>query len=102
MICTRRWRVWRNFNITIPRGRVRLRGVYLQNTFMKKSKRRSPLLVFLILSLIAASSPAQQNSQPPAKKPKLVLAIVVDQFRYDYLLRFRTDYHSGLARLLSD
>ena len=36
----------------------------------------------------------------PAAPPKLVLAIVIDQFRYDYLLRFRTDYHSGLARLL--
>ena len=36
----------------------------------------------------------------PAKKPKLVLAIVVDQFRYDYLLRFRDDYHSGLLRLI--
>jgi predicted AlkP superfamily pyrophosphatase or phosphodiesterase len=69
---------------------------------MKKSKRHSPLLAFLFLSLIAAASPAQQQSQPSAKKPKLVLAIVVDQFRYDYLLRFRADYHSGLARLLSD
>ena len=36
----------------------------------------------------------------PAAPPKLVLAIVIDQFRYDYLLRFRADYHSGLARLL--
>src|SRR5438105_15734851 len=36
----------------------------------------------------------------PAKKPKLVLAIVVDQFRYDYLLRFHDDYHSGLLRLI--
>jgi len=72
------------------------------NTFMKKSKRRPLLLVFLFLSLIAAGSPAQQKSQPPAKKPKLVLALVVDQFRYDYLLRFRADYHSGFARLLSD
>jgi predicted AlkP superfamily pyrophosphatase or phosphodiesterase len=35
------------------------------------------------------------------KKPKLVLAIVVDQFRYDYLIRFRSEYHGGLARLLS-
>ena len=34
------------------------------------------------------------------RKPKLVLAIVIDQFRYDYLLRFRADYNSGLARLL--
>jgi len=37
----------------------------------------------------------------PAKKPKLVLAIVVDQFRYDYLLRFRADYSAGLSRLLA-
>jgi len=34
------------------------------------------------------------------KKPRLVLAIVIDQFRYDYLLRFRGDYNSGLAHLL--
>jgi predicted AlkP superfamily pyrophosphatase or phosphodiesterase len=33
-------------------------------------------------------------------KPKLVLAIVVDQFRYDYTMRFRDDYHAGLAKLL--
>ena len=34
------------------------------------------------------------------KKPKLVVAIIVDQFRYDYLTRFRKDYNAGLARLL--
>jgi predicted AlkP superfamily pyrophosphatase or phosphodiesterase len=37
---------------------------------------------------------------PEATRPKLVLAIVVDQFRYDYLLRFRADYHSGFEKLL--
>ena len=36
----------------------------------------------------------------PAPKPKLVLAIVIDQFRYDYLLRFRADYNAGFTRLL--
>ncbi len=34
-------------------------------------------------------------------KPKLVLAIVIDQFRYDYLTRFRSEYHAGLERLLT-
>jgi predicted AlkP superfamily pyrophosphatase or phosphodiesterase len=34
------------------------------------------------------------------KKPKLLVALVVDQFRYDYTTRFRADYHLGLARLL--
>ncbi len=34
------------------------------------------------------------------KKAKLILTIVIDQFRYDYLTRFRSDYKGGLARLL--
>jgi hypothetical protein len=34
------------------------------------------------------------------KKPKLVLAIVIDQFRYDYLTRYRSEYHAGFDRLL--
>ncbi len=49
------------------------------------------LLTLAALSLYAAA---------PRKQPKLVLTIVVDQFRYDYLTRFRADYNSGLARLL--
>jgi predicted AlkP superfamily pyrophosphatase or phosphodiesterase len=48
----------------------------------------------LVLLLFAASLCA-------ADKPKLVLAIVIDQFRYDYLLRFRTEYKEGLDRLLT-
>jgi predicted AlkP superfamily pyrophosphatase or phosphodiesterase len=36
----------------------------------------------------------------PPRKPKIVVAIVIDQFRYDYLLKYRADYNAGLARLL--
>jgi len=36
-----------------------------------------------------------------ATKPKLVLEITIDQFRYDYLTRFRAEYHGGLDRLLT-
>lgn len=35
-----------------------------------------------------------------AETPKLVVAIAIDQFRYDYLTRFRADYHGGLDLLL--
>lgn len=35
------------------------------------------------------------------EKPKLILAIAVDQFRYDYLLRFRSEYKQGLDRMLT-
>ena len=33
-------------------------------------------------------------------KPKLVVGIVIDQFRYDYLTRFRKDYHGGLDQFM--
>jgi predicted AlkP superfamily pyrophosphatase or phosphodiesterase len=35
-----------------------------------------------------------------AQKPKLVVTIVVDQFRYDYLTRFAAQYNGGIATLL--
>ena len=52
------------------------------------------ILSFLITSALWAAPP------DTPRKPRLVLAIVIDQFRYDYLLRFRNEYHAGLARLL--
>jgi Type I phosphodiesterase / nucleotide pyrophosphatase len=35
------------------------------------------------------------------RKPKLVVTIVVDQFRYDYLTRYRSEYTGGFNRLLT-
>ncbi len=40
-------------------------------------------------------------SAQPRTKPKLVVAIVVDQFRYDYLTRFRAGYNGGIDQLLT-
>ncbi len=37
---------------------------------------------------------------PCPGNPKLVVAIVIDQFRYDYLTRFRSEYTGGLKRML--
>jgi hypothetical protein len=51
----------------------------------------------IFFCLLAALSLAAAN--PP--RPKLVLAIVVDQFRYDYLTRFRSEYSAGFSRLLN-
>ena len=51
--------------------------------------------ILTILLLAAALLSAQQPEHP-----KLLLAIVVDQFRYDYLTRFRSEYNAGLSRLL--
>ncbi|HWD00218.1 MAG TPA: alkaline phosphatase family protein [Candidatus Sulfopaludibacter sp.] len=50
--------------------------------------------------LCALAAVALLSAAP--KKPKLVVAVVFDQFRYDYLDRFRAEYHAGFARLLKD
>jgi predicted AlkP superfamily pyrophosphatase or phosphodiesterase len=50
------------------------------------------LLIFTVCLCVLAA--------PARKKPKLVVLIAVDQFRYDYLTRFRAEYKAGLARLL--
>lgn len=43
-------------------------------------------------------------SAPPAAppRPKLVVAIIIDQFRYDYLTRFQSEYHGGLHQLMTE
>lgn len=50
----------------------------------------------IVLALMAASL-----CTGASRKPKLILAIVVDQFRFDYLTRYRADYTGGFARLLT-
>lgn len=51
-----------------------------------------------ILALGAVS--ALHSQQAVRKEPRLVLLIAVDQFRYDYLTRFRDEYKGGFDRLL--
>ncbi|MCS7023718.1 MAG: alkaline phosphatase family protein [Bryobacteraceae bacterium] len=50
--------------------------------------------VFFLLLWLGADLAAQ------TVWPKLVVAITVDQFRYDYLVRFRHHYTGGIDRLL--
>lgn len=52
------------------------------------------LTTFVVAPLLIAAAAAQ------TPKPKLVITIVVDQFRYDYLTRFASQYNGGLATLL--
>src|SRR3954451_16929573 len=47
----------------------------------------------LLLSVLTACAAA------PSKRPKLVVNLAVDQFRYDYLTRFSSEYTEGLKRL---
>ena len=45
---------------------------------------------------------AGETGQKPQDQPRLILAIVVDQFRYDYTTRFRDRYTGGICTLLSE
>src|SRR5262245_43615822 len=68
-------------------------------------RRQTPLVFVLIVSLFFGSvAEAQRRTQPTqTKRPRLVLLIVVDQFRYDYLERFGDLFGpNGLRRLLRD
>ncbi len=56
--------------------------------------------IFLFVTLSTRFCLAAQTLPAESPKPKLVVAIVVDQFRHDYLMRFRGDYHGGLDYLL--
>jgi predicted AlkP superfamily pyrophosphatase or phosphodiesterase len=64
--------------------------------------RRSLVSVLLAgLALPVFPQPQAAPSSAP-RQPKLVLAIVVDQFRYDYLTKYRSEYTGGLKRLLEE
>ncbi|HEX7335411.1 MAG TPA: alkaline phosphatase family protein [Pyrinomonadaceae bacterium] len=68
---------------------------------MRRMHRRTLLVLFLTVSLLLGSATVAQRTPPSAqKRPRLVLLIVVDQFRYDYLERFGDLFvQNGLRRL---
>lgn len=55
--------------------------------------------ILLALTSFAFAPPPQPA---PGDDVKLVLLLAVDQFRYDYLTRFRADYRGGLKRLRTE
>lgn len=64
-------------------------------------------LAMLSLLLSACAQPEREAARRPAAPipdgaPRLVLFVVVDQMRTDYLTRFRPLYEHGLARLLEE
>jgi predicted AlkP superfamily pyrophosphatase or phosphodiesterase len=57
--------------------------------------------LFTAIALIfSATLVAAQSPQTSTARPKLVLAVVVDQMRYDYLARYGSEFNGGLKRLL--
>src|SRR5665213_1361807 len=74
-------------------------GLYYNPAIRLPRHNRNEVMKRILLA-IALTFSFNASSAPPPKKPRLIVAIVVDQFRYDYLLRFRNDYTAGFKRLL--
>jgi len=56
--------------------------------------------IFVLAFVLAGALLAAQPAAAP-RKPKLIVGIVIDQFRYDYLTRYRSEYTGGLNRLIT-
>ncbi|HEV2859396.1 MAG TPA: alkaline phosphatase family protein [Pyrinomonadaceae bacterium] len=73
----------------------------------RRTGARLPILLALVFALLASAAPAARPQarapQPQGARPRLVLLIVVDQFRYDYLERFGDLFAAGgLRRLMRE
>jgi predicted AlkP superfamily pyrophosphatase or phosphodiesterase len=65
-------------------------------------KKATALITLCFVTSTGYSAPLHSNQSSVAShKPKLLIAIAIDQFRYDYTTRFRDRYNSGLAVMLS-
>lgn len=63
----------------------------------------SRLTTLLLCSLMLFSAPLQAQLSPlTEQRPTLVLAVMVDQLRYDYLTRHGAEFEAGLQRLLEE
>ena len=58
------------------------------------------LKTYAVIGFGLAAIIAAAIAQPFPPRPKLVVLIAVDQFRYDYLTRFESEYKGGFRHLL--
>src|SRR4030095_15516676 len=56
--------------------------------------------LFIFIACLSAIPFGHSQSTFRPQRPKLLLHIAVDQFRYDYFQRFRDEYTGGLKLLL--
>lgn len=75
-----------------------------ENLKMKKTVHISILVLFLFFFVVlSAQRRTKKNTEVVEKETKLVVGIVVDQMRYDYLTRFWNHYsEDGFKRLVNE
>ena len=61
------------------------------------------IVLFFSLFLLGPLSFSQDNSRIPPEKPKLIIGIVIDQMRYDYIYRYWDKFEEGgFKRLINE
>ena len=65
-------------------------------------KQRHILVLTLATLLAAASGPAPKAQAPATATPRLLVTIVIDQMRFDYIDRYGGRWHAGLKRLVTE
>lgn len=63
---------------------------------------RTARLVILLAALAGAACQAAKPAAPVRPTPKLLVILVVDQMRYDYITRMEDRWQHGLRRLVSE
>lgn len=61
---------------------------------------RTLLLALILFMAVPAFSQPAPRGRTPLPKPRLVLTLMVDQLRYDYLMRWNKDFRGGFRQLL--
>jgi hypothetical protein len=67
---------------------------------IRKWHRLQPVMPVALAVCLSVAIVSAQPATAPARPPRLVVTIIVDQFRYDYLHRFNANYNAGFRRLL--
>ena len=78
---------------------------YKKKSFIRKNRKEmNKVLSFIALAFLGCgSAAAQQVNASNVQRPKLVVGIVVDQMRWDYLYRYQKRYvEGGFKRLLNE
>src|SRR5262245_48802843 len=65
--------------------------------------RRQSVLTLLIVLVIAGTPACENRTQAPGNGVRLVVEIVIDQFPFEYLVRFQSQFgEGGFKRLMND
>src|SRR5579864_1976746 len=75
---------------------------FLWSAVYPEPRRAALLLLFFFLSLPAGAQPTAAKPSKSEGKPKLVVLLVVDQMRADYVDKFLFQWTGGLKRLVEE